>query len=65
MEECYLNPPTLPKVTFRYGCFYFFKIVQMVQNRAKHHMFLRPGRCVELYKHLRWSLLQTRHLAVS
>ena len=38
MEECYLNPPTLPKVTFRYGCFYFFKIVQMVQNRAKHHI---------------------------
>ena len=35
MEECLL------KVTLLHGCFHVFKIVQMAQNRAKHHKFTK------------------------
>ena len=43
----------------------FWNCTNGTKSCKASHMFLRPGRCVELYKHLRWSLLQTRHLAVS
>ena len=34
-----LKLATLLKVSFVHGCFYLFKIVQMVPNRAKHLIY--------------------------